>query len=1112
MFISDTAIRRPVLVTMMILLAVVLGALAYRSLPVNLLPDISLPVVSVTVTYPGSGPETVAEQVTEPLEDELATLNGINAVTSTSTEGVAVIVLEFVQDRDPDLAVQDVRETVSLVRAELPDGVEDPVVQRFDPAQQPILTLAARGMGDRSGAELRNLLENEIVPAIERVPNVGSISISGGRERQVNVQLLLSRLTTFRILPAQVTQAINTANVDRGLGDTLLAGAEVNLRVPSAINEPANIAAIGIPGTEYQVGDVAVVNVGLQEVDTLTRLNGDNTLTLAIRKQSGTNTVDVADAALAAAEASFARFPELSYTVVRNDAEQVRDNVEGALEEVFFAVLFASLVVGVFFRDLRNTLVTVMGLPLIIIATFAAFSLFDLTINIITLLALSISVGLVIDDAIVVRENIFRHMEMGESPQEAASQGTAEVAGSVLAMTLTLVAVFVPVAFTSGTAGIIFGSFGIVVAAATVISLFEAFTLAPMVSAYWFKGRQQQPEAAEDVPPKQRREKPETQEEPDRLGRGYRRVLVMALRRRWLTISLGLLAVAAAGLVATQLDFAFLPDSDRPQIGVAFELPAGTPLEATDARAREVEATLLNDPAVETLLTTVGTQEAALATIGGGSNPARAEFLLQLQDDANITETVERLREQLTDLPNLVFALPNYQTGTSTNVTSRPIQVQLRGTGDLTELAAIARRMMAAIEDVPGLQDLGMTYDPGNPQLNINLRLDQAREYGLSNADLADSIRVLVDGRQAAIYREEGRELPIIVQLRAADRQEFADLRNLRLAVGRELVPLAGIATIEQATGATTVRRANQQAEIVLGANNIGRNVNDVQAEVQARLAAFELPPGVTLSYGGSTEEQAESFQSLLMAMALSILFVYMVLAGQFGSYFQPLLIMLALPMSAVGAFLALTITDTTLTLVAMIGFIMLIGLVVKNSILLVDFINQRRREGRELSPAIVQGSVLRLRPILMTSLSVILGSLPAAIGFGAGTTLRSGLAIVVIGGMITSTLLTLFIVPVAYSLLESAKARVARWRHGKEPGKQGSREAGKQGSREAGKQGTREAGNQGTRKPGNQGTRELRKRRIGGLASRGSVSEQGRRGVGLNGGRFLSDGWLCGQ
>ncbi len=1054
MFISDTSIRRPVLVTMLILLAVVLGALAYRSLPVNLLPDISLPVVSVTITYPGSGPETVAEQVTEPLEDELSTLNGISNVTSTSSEGVTVIVLEFVQDRDPDLAVQDVRETVSLVRAELPDGVNDPVVQRFDPAQQPILTLAVSGMGDRSGAELRRLLENEIVPQIERVPNVGSISISGGRERQVDVQLLMSRLTTFRILPAQVIQAISAANVDRGLGDTLLAGDEVNLRVPSVIDEPADITAIGIPGTEYTVGDVAAVDIGLEEVDTLTRLNGDNTLTLAIRKQSGTNTVDVADAALEAAEASFARFPDLGYTVVRNDAEQVRANVEGALEEVFFAVLFASLVVWVFFRDLRNTLVTVLGLPLIIITTFAAFSLFDLTINIITLLALSISVGLVIDDAIVVRENIFRHMEMGASPREAASRGTAEVAGSVLAMTLTLVAVFVPVAFTSGTAGIIFGSFGIVVAAATTISLFEAFTLAPMISAYWFKGKTQQPDNAEEAASEQRQTEPDEQEELGRLGRAYRRVLGTALRWRWLTVSLGLLAVAAAGLVAAQLDFAFLPDSDRPQIGIAFELPAGTPLEETDDRAREVEATLLNDPAVETLLTTVGTQQAALATIGGGANPARTEFLAQLQDDADITETVERLREELAGLPNLVFALPSYQAGTSTNVTSRPIQVQLRGTGDLAELAPLARRMMAAIADVPGLQDLGMTYDPGNPQLNINLRLDLAREYGLSNADLADSIRVLVDGQQAAVYREGGQELPIIVQLREADRQEFEDLRNLRLPVGTELVPLASIATIEQESGSTAVRRANQQAEIVIGANSIGRNINDVQSEVQERLSAFELPSGVIVSYGGATEEQSESFQSLLMAMALSILFVYMVLAGQFGSYTQPLLIMLALPMSAVGAFLALTITDTTLTLVAMIGFIMLIGLVVKNSILLVDFINQRRQEGRELYPAILQGSALRLRPILMTSLSVILGSLPAAIGFGAGTTLRSGLAIVVIGGMITSTLLTLFIVPVAYSLLETAKARVARWRRGKEPENQGTGEPEGRRAREAGTRG----------------------------------------------------------
>ncbi len=1021
MIISDTSIRQPVMVTMAMLALVVVGLVAFLRMPVNLLPDIEVPIVSVTIVYPSAGPETIADQVIQPVEDELVALSGVTNVTGTAGEGVAIFLIEFEQDRDVDFALQDVRESVSSIRNQLPQDINEPVFQTFDPAATPILTLAVNSEVELEQGELRQIVDEEIVPQIERVSGVGATTISGGRERQIEVLLDLQRLTALRILPSQVGDAISQENIDLGLGDTLFNQREVNIRAPDPFTSPAAIAAVGIPGTTYQINDLGRVEMGFTDIETYTRLNGNAALSLEIRKQSGTNTVTVAENALSAVEEAFTAYPNLNYVVVSNDAEQVQQSVQGAINEIIVAIVFASLVVFIFFRDLRNTIVTVIGLPVIIIATFGVLALFGLTINIMTLLALSISVGLVIDDAIVVRENIFRHMEMGKTPREAASQGTSEVAASVLAMNLTLFAVFVPVTFTSGTAGIIFQSFGITVAGASAISLFEAFTLAPAVSAYWFK--QQEPETEEETE--------EAQEEKGWMERLYLPVLAWSLRYRWLTVLVGVAVLIASVFAARTVNFAFLPDSDRPRLGLSFELEAGTPLERTNEVAQEAEQILLGDPAVKNLLTTVGgnTAQTGGIAIGAGGGSEQATFLVNLNDGADIDETIQRLDSKLDQFPDLVISPPSYQLGTSTAVTARPIQVQVRTTGSLEDVAPLIDRMTAAIEDVPGLMYVGATYSPGNPELQIQIILERANEYGLSNVTLANSIRTMIDGSDVASYRQGGEEFPIIVRLQPEDRQAVEELQNLRLPIRGDLVPVRTVANVELATGPSSIRRADRQIEVVIGGFNVGRNVNAVQSDIQERLAAIAKPAAVTVSYGGSTQEQSEGFSSLLLAMGLSVAFVFMVLASQFGSYVQPLIIMLAMPFSAIGAFLALTLTGTTLTILAMIGFIMLLGLVTKNSILLVDFANRSRAMTDDLNEAILRAGRLRLRPILMTSLTVILGSLPAAIGLGEGTGLRQGLATVVVGGMITSTLLTLVIIPVAYNLVESARLGITHWR-----------------------------------------------------------------------------------
>ena len=485
--ISDTAIRQPVFITMIMLLALTIGLLAYTTLPVNLFPDIAIPIVAISVPYPGAGPESVADQVAKPIEDRINTLNGVKHITSTSSEGIAQIVIEFDTSVDVDQAEQDVRERVNAILPNLPRDVKDPTFFKFDINDLPILAAAISAEGGKSPLELRKLVDDEIAPRLERVNGVGSVTVSGGQVRQINVQMDLNKLKALQVLPAQITHAIQNANVNLGLGSINAGDKDISLRAPSMIEKPQDIARIQITGTPFRVGDVATIEDGVAEVDSYARLDGKDAIALSIRKQSGSNTVAVADGVKAELQNIFAARPDLKYFIPSDQSTFIQDSTNSAIEELIVACIAAMLVVLVFFRDLRNTLVTVAGLPVIMITTFALVKAFGLSINLVTLLAMSLSVGLVIDDAIVVRENIFRHMERGETPRVASSRGTAEVALSVLAMTTTIIAVFLPVTFTTGTTGIIFKSFGITVACAMAVSLVEAFTLAPMLSAYFFK-------------------------------------------------------------------------------------------------------------------------------------------------------------------------------------------------------------------------------------------------------------------------------------------------------------------------------------------------------------------------------------------------------------------------------------------------------------------------------------------------------------------------------------------------------------------------------------------------------------------------------------------------
>lgn len=1018
MVISDTSIRQPVFITMLMVLTIVIGFLAYTTLPVNLLPDISVPVVAVTIPYPGAGPESVADQVAKPIEDTLNTLSGVKHITSNSSEGISTLIVEFDTNVDVDKAEQGVRDKVNAVRPTLPTDVRDPVFLKFDPNDAPILTLAVAGDGTRSPLQLRKLVDDDIVPLLQRVGGVGSVTVNGGQVRQINVQMNLDKLKAYQVLPVQITRALQQANTNFGLGTINANGQDVGLRAPSMLATPADITRVQITGTPFTIGDVATVEDGVAEAVSYARLDGKDAITIAIRKQSGTNTVAVADSVKAQLETIFASKPDLNYFIPNDQSTAVKNSTRSAIEELLIASLAAMLIVWLFFRDLRNTLVTVAGLPVIMIGTFAAIKLFGLTINLLTLLALSLSVGLVIDDAIVVRENIFRQMERGATPRQASSRGTAQVALSVLAMSLTIIAVFLPVTFTSGVTGIVFKSFGITVACAMAISMVEAFTLAPMLSAYFFKQKagHGHTHAQELTPEEELLE--EAKEDPGRIGQWYGRLLAWSLNHRLAVVFVALAVFGASFFVASTLKFSFFPAQDTHTFNVGYELQPGSPLARTDELARQVEAILQGDESVE----------AVLATVGGTGTAERAEFFVKINTEESTSEAQERLRLQLEKLglPNLAFSAPSFQ-GNSTAITSRTIQVSVQTTRPIEELTPLLLQLQGQAQGIQGLVDVEASYKPGKPELRFHVDPAKIGDLGVTNDDIAQSVRTLINGSRATVLRESGEDTDIYVRLQPSDRTSVDAIRGITVPTRTGGVPLSSLVKLEVASSPTTIRRYDRLNQVLIGANVVGRNANDVQAEIASKLQGESLPSDITVSFVGQTQQQQEGFGTLVIAMLLSVLFVYMVLASQFGSFLQPLVIMLAMPFSFIGAFLALRLTNIDLDITGMIGLIMLLGLVTKNSILLVDFANRLRSVGLSKHAALEAAGAIRLRPILMTTLALVVGSLPVAIGIGEGTEFRRGLSIVLIGGLITSMLLTLLVVPTAYSILDSVLTRIGR-------------------------------------------------------------------------------------
>ncbi len=870
--------------------------------------------------------------------------------------------------------------------------------------------------------QVRTFVEDKIQPLIQQVDGVGAVDIVGGLEREIQVEVDLRRLNAQSLSIAQVAQAVRGENLNMPAGRLTEKSQDFLIRTKaefSSIQEMLGIVVANVGGNPVYLKDVASVKDGFKTKRTISRLNGVEDISMVVQKQSGTNTVKVADQVYKALARIRASNPDLEIKTTVDTSVMIKESRDEVINSLVLGILFAGLVVLFSFGDLRNTLITVAGLPVCVIGVFAVMSALGYTVNVITLMALSLSVGLLIDDAIVVRENIFRHMDkLGQSPRQAASDGTSEVGLAVMATTLTIVAVFLPVAFTSGIAGKFFRQFGVTVAAAVLISLFEAFTFAPMLSAYFFKkteknGKKTLASRFQDL----------VSGFYERLGNNYRPILRWALNHRKTMVVLTTLVFLLSAFLFTLVGTGGVPHGQQAEFNLAVQTASGTSLDQTDRIVRQIETILRRQKEVGDLATIVGSTD-------GSSDVATVNVKLNLPTkEAEAYRDV--LRPQLAGVAGATITFQEAQTmggAAFSSMQQLPVQIDLKGT-DLAQLTKASDDVVAALRGVSGLVDVNSNNRPPKPEIQIQIDRSRAARLGLGTFQVASLMRSLIDGDLASKYREGEKLIDIRVRASEDVRQDLNKVRQAYLPTMRGgSITLDQVAQLKVVNGPTQIRRTNRTRRISISANILkGRAMNEITRKADEAMAAVRFPGDVSSEYSGQVEMMREMFSSLTLALFLAIIFVYMILASQFGSFVQPFVIMLALPLSVIGAVLGLLLANKLFDMVAFIGLIMLMGLVTKNSILLVDYTNVLRKRGMKRIEAIVEAGSTRLRPILMTTLAMILGMIPVALGLGASASFRQAIGFTIIGGLISSTILTLVVVPVVYVILDNLSRKVSK-------------------------------------------------------------------------------------
>lgn len=1027
MNLADISIKRPVFITSILTLMLVSGYIFMDRLPVDLFPEVTFPVVAVTVPYPGAGPAEIETLIAKPLENEISTISGIKRLSAIAQEGVGQVWAEFTLETDVKYAEDQIKSAVQRARRNLPKDIEEPTTRRLDPSDQPVIVLAVSA--NLPEADLFDLANEIVKPKIEQVNKVGMVEVLGGRKREIHVLLDRNKLKSHEISASQVAARIQASGENIPVGKTNDSEKELVYRSMGQFQKIEDIKSVivnffgnDVPVT---VDEVGTIQDALKDETSRAFLNGKKSLFINVYRQSGANTVAVVDSVLKKIKKINDELktnpakPDIH--VVRDASTWIRANLLDVSESIGIGILLAIFVVYLFLGNGRSTFITAMALPNSLIGAFILIALAGFSINIMSLLALSLSVGLLVDDAIVVRENIFRHLEMGKSPLRAALDGTGEVRLAVIATTFTVIAVFGPVGFLQGVVGQFFKQFGLTICFAMMISLFDAMTVAPMLSAY-LAGISQHGEKRNFI---QRILLDPFERFYSRLENFYGRLVAKVIVHPFKTIGLAVAVFAFSIFVNVKwVVKTFLPQQDAGEFAVSIQLPPGTSLDHTAEVASKIDEVIRKNKEVIVSAFTVGSRD-------GDASVAEAYVKLVpfAQRTMNTGDFKDMVRAQLKEFE---FANPKVKDFDAIGGGMRPFTVNIVGT-DQKEIEKAGLALLEKLKKYPKLVDVDINFRPGKPEFQVQFDKRMQEQMGVSSAEAGMEMRALVDGVTAAKYRANDREYDIRVRLQE-DQRALDDNFNVTYVpnINRTLVPLSRIAKPVETEGPSRINRQDRNRYVqVNGDIAAGAGFADILKEVGQMLTTEEdtkLPPGMTFAFVGQAENFEELGQNMAMAMGLGVLFIYFVLASLYESFITPFTIMLALPLAICGAFFSLAIMHQSLNIFSWIGIIMLLGVSTKNSILLVDYANQLVAQGMDRAEALVKSGKTRLRPILMTTLALIAGSLPIAIGLNEASRQRVSMGIAIIGGLITTTLLTLVVVPAAYTYVDRFRVWSLKW------------------------------------------------------------------------------------
>jgi HAE1 family hydrophobic/amphiphilic exporter-1 len=1028
-FISDFAIKRPIVTVVTMLALVAFGLAALFKLQTDEFPDVQAPIVFVGIAYPGASPDVVEREVVDRIEDRLSSISGVDKINSTTTDGFSQIIVTFVFEKPVDQATQDVRDAISAVRGQLPQEILEPIIQRFDPNDLPIVSLAITSTS-LTVPQLTQLSDQQIGGELRSVAGVAQVNVVGGDSATLNVTLKPSALAAANIGVDQVVSALRAQNLAAPVGQVTTSLAEQTIRLEGRLDNPQDFLGLVVTqrgGRSITLGQVADVEAGHAEPRSAALYNGRPAIGIDIVKSKGYSTAYVANGVkdrLATLQSTLPQGTRIE--IVRDAGVRVENSVRNIQETLFEGAVLTVLVVFLFLISWRSTVITGLALPVSVLAAFIPLWLLGFTLNTMSLLGLSLAIGILIDDAIVVRENIVRHIELGEDHYEASRKGTDEIGLAVAATSFSIVAVFVPVGFMSGFAGQWFKPFALTIAAAVLVSLFVSFSLDPMLSAYWADPQLEAHERRNIVARTLERFNRWFDAQAER----YKHGIAWGLEHRAVMILLAVVSfVGAIALQGMFGEFGFVPVSDYSEINIAVELPPGASLQYTTQQAERVAALArTHTKEVKYTYTTIGSASGTGAVDNGS---VYVKLVPKADRDLSQEELAQQLRKEFSSVGGVTAY--TYASGFGGN--QKQIQLQLTGP-DNAILNQLAEQFAERVRRVPGATDVGLSSRGQKPELRVQIERGAAGQLGISIAQIAQALRPAFAGVDAGTWVDPGGESRYVrVRLAPEARENAADVQRIPLVLpaagpnGPAVVPLGQVARISKSVGPAQITHLDRRRVITVGANIQGASLGNVSQAINREIASIQMPPGYRLEQGGQVESQQEVFGNIFIALGIAVMLMYLILVVQFGSFLDPIAILVSLPLSLFGVVLALLLTRDSLNIMSLIGVILLMGIVAKNAILLIDFAKWGHERGMGRHEALVEAGRIRLRPILMTTLALIAGMVPVALGHGEGGDFRAPLGRAVIGGVITSTLLTLFVIPTVYDILagwrESLAARL---------------------------------------------------------------------------------------